>query len=104
MGKATQPGEERRITFRELHAEVCKLANVFKAKGVEKGDRVCVYMPMVPEAMVAMLALRADRRGALRGVRRLLAGCAPRPASSTSDCRVVITARTKGRAAGATCR
>ena len=51
-----EPNEERAITYRELHKEVCKFANVLKAHGIKKGDRVCIYMPMVPEAGVAMLA------------------------------------------------
>ena len=91
LWEGDQPGEERRITFRELYAEVCKLANVFKAKGVEKGDRVCVYMPMVPEAMVAMLA--CARIGAVHSV--VFGGFSPdalRDRILDSDCRVVITA------------
>ena len=91
LWEGDQPGEERRITFRELHAEVCKLANVFKAKGVEKSDRVCVYMPMVPEAMVAMLA--CARIGAVHSV--VFGGFSPdalRDRILDSDCRVVITA------------
>ena len=91
LWEGDQPGEERRITFRELHAEVCKLASVFKAKGVEKGDRVCVYMPMVPEAMVAMLA--CARIGAVHSV--VFGGFSPdalRDRILDSDCRVVITA------------
>ena len=91
LWEGDQPGEERRITFRELHAQVCKLANVFKAKGVEKGDRVCVYMPMVPEAMVAMLA--CARIGAVHSV--VFGGFSPdalRDRILDSDCRVVITA------------
>src|SRR4030042_337728 len=51
-----EPNEERAITYRELHKEVCKFANVLKAHGIKKGDRVCIYMPMVPETGVAMLA------------------------------------------------
>ncbi len=85
------PGEERRITFRELHAEVCRFANVLKAKGVEKGDRVCVYMPMVPEAAVAMLA--CARIGAVHSV--VFGGFSPdalRDRILDSDCRVVVTA------------
>ena len=91
LWEGDEPGEERRITFRELHAQVCKLANVFKAKGVEKGDRVCVYMPMVPEAMVAMLA--CARIGAVHSV--VFGGFSPdalRDRILDSDCRVVITA------------
>ncbi|MFN2593288.1 MAG: AMP-binding protein, partial [Actinomycetota bacterium] len=49
-------GDKRTITYRELHAEVCKLANALKDLGVAKGDRVAIYMPMIPELPVAMLA------------------------------------------------
>ena len=85
------PGEERRITFRELHAEVCKFANVLKSRGVRKGDRVCIYMPMVPEAAVAMLA--CARIGAVHSV--VFGGFSPdalRDRILDSDCRVVVTA------------
>jgi acetyl-CoA synthetase len=51
-----EPGEERRITYSELHADVCRFANVLKGLGVAAGDRVAIYMPMIPEAAVAMLA------------------------------------------------
>jgi acetyl-CoA synthetase len=51
-----EPGEERRITYAELHAEVCRFANVLKGLGLGTGDRVAIYMPMIPEAAVAMLA------------------------------------------------
>ena len=51
-----EPGEERRLTYRELHAEVCRFANVLRAEGVAAGDRVAIYMPMIPEAVVTMLA------------------------------------------------
>lgn len=51
-----EPEDVRRITYRELLREVCKFANALKARGVRKGDRVCIYMPMVPEAAIAMLA------------------------------------------------
>lgn len=50
------PNESRHITYKELHAEVCKFANTLKHLGVVKGDRVAIYMPMIPEAAVAMLA------------------------------------------------
>jgi len=56
----------RRITYAELHAEVCKFANVLKAQGVQKGDRVAIYLPMVPEAAVALLA--CARIGAIHSV------------------------------------
>ena len=61
-----EPTEERAITYRELHREVCKFANVLKSHGIKKGDRVCIYMPMVPEAGVAMLA--CTRIGAVHTV------------------------------------
>ena len=51
-----EPGDVRRFTYRELHAEVCKAANALKAMGIGKGDLVALYMPMVPEAAIAMLA------------------------------------------------
>ena len=51
-----EPGEQRRLTYRELHAEVCRFANVLKMLGVRKGDRVALYMPLVPELAIAMLA------------------------------------------------
>ncbi|NNG13783.1 MAG: AMP-binding protein, partial [Gammaproteobacteria bacterium] len=44
------PNDDKKISFRELHEQVSKLANVLKARGVKKGDRVCIYMPMIPEA------------------------------------------------------
>ena len=91
LWEGDQPGEERRITFRELHAEVCKFANVLKSRGVQKGDRVCVYMPMVPEAAVAMLA--CARIGAVHSV--VFGGFSPdalRDRIRDSDCRVVVTA------------
>ena len=91
LWEGDQPGEERRITFRELHAEVCKFSNVLKSKGVSKGDRVCIYMPMVPEAAVAMLA--CTRIGAVHSV--VFGGFSPdalRDRILDSDCRVVVTA------------
>jgi acetyl-CoA synthetase len=51
-----EPGDSRVLTFSELHREVCKFANVLKGLGVKKGDRVALYMPMIPELAVAMLA------------------------------------------------
>ena len=51
-----EPGDTRRFTYRQLHAEVCKAANALKALGIGKGDLVALYMPMVPEAAIAMLA------------------------------------------------
>jgi acetyl-CoA synthetase len=54
--EGNEPGEARGITYKELYEEVCKFANVLKAQGVKKGDRVCLYMPMVPELAIASLA------------------------------------------------
>ncbi len=84
------PAEDRKITYRELHAEVCKFANVLKAQGVKKGDRVCIYLPMIPEAAVAMLA--CTRVGAVHSI--VFGGFSPdslRDRILDSDCRVVIT-------------
>ena len=85
------PKDDKKITYRELHAEVCKFANVLKARGVKKGDRVCIYMPMIPEASVAMLA--CARIGAVHSV--VFGGFSPQSLTDRildSDCRVVITA------------
>jgi acetyl-CoA synthetase len=85
------PKEDKKITYRELHAEVCKFANVLKTRGVKKGDRVCIYMPMIPEAAVAMLA--CTRIGAVHSV--VFGGFSPQSLTDRildSDCRVVITA------------
>ncbi len=61
-----EPGDSRTLTYSQLHREVCKFANALKAMGVGKGDRVTIYMPMVPEAAVAMLA--CARIGAMHSV------------------------------------
>lgn len=85
------PAEDRKITYRELHAEVSQFANVLKSRGVKKGDRVSIYMPMVPEAAVAMLA--CTRIGAIHSV--VFGGFSPdalRDRILDSDCQVVITA------------
>jgi len=85
------PAQDRKLTYRELHAEVCRLANVLKARGVKKGDRVCIYMPMIPEAVAAMLA--CARIGAVHSV--VFGGFSPESLKDRildSDCRVVITA------------
>ncbi|HVD98855.1 MAG TPA: acetate--CoA ligase [Cytophagaceae bacterium] len=58
--------KEIKLTYKELHSKVCQFANVLKAKGVKKGDRVCLYMPMVPELMIAVLA--CARIGAIHSV------------------------------------
>ncbi len=60
------PGQDKKITYRELHAEVCRFANALKGLGARKGDRITIYMPMIPEAAVAMLA--CARIGAIHSV------------------------------------
>ena len=60
------PSDSRAITYRELHAEVCRLANVMRNRGVKRGDRVTIYLPMIPEAAYAMLA--CARLGAIHSV------------------------------------
>jgi acetyl-CoA synthetase len=85
------PARERTITYRQLHEEVCRFSNVLKSRGVRKGDRVAIYMPMVPEAAVAMLA--CARIGAIHSV--VFGGFSPDALKDRildSDCRVVITA------------
>jgi acetyl-CoA synthetase len=85
------PGHDRKITYRELHEQVCRFANVLKARGVEKGDRVTIYMPMIPEAAYAMLA--CARIGAVHSV--VFGGFSPDAlAGRIVDCdsRVLVTA------------
>ncbi|MGD0961595.1 MAG: acetate--CoA ligase [Methylomonas sp.] len=60
------PSQHKHITYRELHAQVCRFANVLKQRGVRKGDRVCIYLPMIPEAAVAILA--CTRIGAVHSI------------------------------------
>jgi acetyl-CoA synthetase len=91
LWEGDEPGLERRITYQQLHDEVCRLANVLKRRGVKKGDRVCIYMPMVPEAAFAMLA--CARVGAAHSV--VFGGFSPEALKDRildADCRVVITA------------
>ncbi len=66
LWEGDDPADDKKITFRELHEQVCRLANVMKARGVKKGDRVTIYMPMIPEAAYAMLA--SARIGAIHSV------------------------------------
>ena len=85
------PGLSKEITYRELHEEVCRLSNVLKQRGVKKGDRVCIYMPMIPEAAYSMLA--CARIGAIHSV--VFGGFSPESLKDRildSDCRTVITA------------
>lgn len=64
--EASEPFQERKITYNELRVQVCKLANVYKSKGIKKGDRVACYMPMTVELVIAMLA--CARIGAIHSV------------------------------------
>ena len=85
------PADSRHITYAELHQEVCKFANVLKAEGAKKGDRITIYMPMIPEATVAMLA--CARIGAVHSV--VFGGFSPDAlAGRIRDCdsNMVITA------------
>lgn len=85
------PSESANITYNKLHSHVCRLANVLKSRGVKKGDRVCIYMPMIPEAAYAMLA--CTRIGAVHSV--VFGGFSPdalRDRILDADCRTVITA------------
>ncbi len=64
--EGNEPGEDRALTYKQLHEEVCKFANVLKSLGVKKGDRVCLYLPMIPELAIAMLA--CTRIGAVHSI------------------------------------
>ena len=85
------PDEDQFISYQELHDQVCRLANALRARGVKKGDRVCIYMPMIPEATYAMLA--CARVGAIHSV--VFGGFSPEALKDRildADCQVVITA------------
>ncbi|MEM6986919.1 MAG: acetate--CoA ligase, partial [Pseudomonadota bacterium] len=85
------PDESKHISYRELHAEVCKFANGMRSLGVGRGDRVCIYMPMIPEAAVAMLA--CTRIGAIHSI--VFGGFSPdalRDRVLDAECKLVITA------------
>ena len=85
------PADDKNISYRELHEAVCRLANVMKDRGIKKGDRVCIYMPMIPEAAYAMLA--CTRIGAVHSV--VFGGFSPEALKdriNDSECKMVITA------------
>ena len=91
LWEGDEPGNTRRITYRELHAAVCRFANVLKAHGAGRGARVTIYMPMIPEAAIAMLA--CARIGAIHSV--VFAGFSPEAlAGRIRDCSssIVVTA------------
>ena len=82
--------EAQHITYRELHERVCQMANVLRDKGIQKGDRVCIYLPMIPELAVAVLA--CARIGAIHSV--VFAGFSATALATRindSDCKMVIT-------------
>ena len=86
-----EPDQSKHISYRELHEQVCKLANVLKTRGVKKGDRVCIYMPMIPEAAYAMLA--CTRIGAIHSV--VFGGFSPEALKDRlldADAKILITA------------
>ena len=85
------PSLSKEITYQQLHESVCRLSNVLKERGVKKGDRVCIYMPMIPEAAYAMLA--CARIGAIHSV--VFGGFSPESLKDRildSDCQTIITA------------
>lgn len=85
------PSEDQFITYQELHDQVCRLANALRERGVKKGDRVCIYMPMIPEAAYAMLA--CTRIGAIHSI--VFGGFSPEALKDRiqdANCQVVITA------------
>ncbi|MEP9401316.1 acetate--CoA ligase [Sphingomonas sp. VNH70] len=91
LWEGDEPGETARVTYRELHQQVCCFANVLKAKGVKKGDRVTLYLPMIPQAAAAMLA--CTRIGAIHSI--VFGGFSPDSlANRIVDCdsKLVITA------------
>tara|TARA_Y100000588_G_scaffold341659_1_gene385867 strand:+ start:1005 stop:2942 length:1938 start_codon:yes stop_codon:yes gene_type:complete len=89
--ESDDPNKSKEITYEELHKSVCRFANALKKRKIKKGDRVCIYMPMIPEAAYAMLA--CSRIGAIHSV--VFGGFSPESLKDRildSDCRVVITA------------
>ena len=89
---ANNPNEQSRcLSYKELHSEVCKFSNVLKSNGAKKGDRICLYMPMVPELAIAVLA--CARIGAIHSV--VFAGFSAKSLSdriNDADCSILITA------------
>lgn len=89
--QGNEPHESQSLTFNELHIEVSKFANVLKKYGIKKGDRICIYMPMIPEAIIAMLA--CARIGAIHSV--VFAGFSAEALKTRiidADCAMLITA------------
>ena len=90
------PDNYRRLSYRQLYQQVCQFANVLKSIGAQKGDRICIYMPMIPEATVAMLA--CARIGAIHSI--VFGGFSPESIKSRiqdAQCNIVITADEQSR-------
>jgi len=90
LWEGDEPDQDRTISYRELYDQVCRFGNVLKSRGVKKGDRVAIYMPMIPEAAVAALA--CARIGAVHSI--VFGGFSPSALKDRvldSDCRIVIT-------------
>ena len=91
LWEGDDPQQNQAISYRELHADVCQFANVLKSRGVQKGDRIAIYMPMIPEAAIAILA--CTRIGAVHSiVFSAFSSNSLRDRILDSDCQVVITA------------
>jgi acetyl-CoA synthetase len=91
LWEGDDPKDDKKVTYRQLHAGICRFANVLKARGVKRGDRVTIYMPMIPEAAISMLA--CARIGAIHSV--VFGGFSPDSlAGRIEDCKsnVVVTA------------
>jgi acetyl-CoA synthetase len=91
LWEGDDPKNDKTLTYKQLHAEVCRFANVLKARGVKKGDRVTIYMPMIPEAAISILA--CARIGAIHSV--IFGGFSPDSiAGRVEDCKstVIVTA------------
>ncbi len=85
------PSDDLKVTYQELHDHVCRFANLLKERGVKKGDRVCIYMPMIPEVGYAMLA--CARIGAIHSV--VFGGFSTESIKARvldAECKVIITA------------
>lgn len=92
-----EPDEDRKITYKELYIDVCKCANVLKGLGIEKGDRVCIYLGMIPELPIVMMA--CARIGAIHSI--VFGGFsadALKDRINDSDCKILITANVSKRA------
>src|SRR4051794_833537 len=91
LWEGDDPKDDKAITYKQLHADVCRFANVLKARGVKKGDRVTIYMPMIPEAAISILA--CARIGAIHSV--IFGGFSPDSiAGRVEDCKstIIVTA------------